>query len=113
MFSTEDYRTVYRQYIVSSSKLMGRQERVLILDGDHVHIQDGKAFLKGKTSITYNMKDILSCIQPKKSFATFRLTVKRFDGIKIHEFEAQTPHFAKEVSARFSYILERLREKGT
>jgi SAPK-interacting protein 1 (Sin1), Pleckstrin-homology len=82
-----------------SSKLMGKQERVLTLDGEYIHmdsVEAKKFFERGKSAVSYNFSDIISCVNSKKTSATFRLTVNRQDGTKIYDFEASSPHVASK-----------------
>lgn len=110
-FSSEDFRTMFKQYNVVSNKLMGRQERVLTVDGEYIHLDGAESkgfFDRGKSAVSHNFKDVISCVQPKTTTSTFRLTVQRADGNKIYEFDAGTPRLALEICSRVAYILSHL-----
>ena len=78
---------------------MGKQERVLTLDGEYIHLDSVEAkkfFERGKSAVSYNFGDVISCVNSKKTSSTFRLTVGRQDGTKIYEFEAVSPSVASK-----------------
>ncbi|KAI8900471.1 stress-activated map kinase interacting protein 1-domain-containing protein [Globomyces pollinis-pini] len=109
VFTSEDYRTMYKQYSLTSKQLMGKQERTLTIDGEYINLDstEGKTvFNRGKSAVSYNIKDIISCIQTKKNGTNVKLSVQRPNDIKVYDFEASTPLLANEMSARISYVLE-------
>lgn len=70
---------------------MGKQERLLTIDGEYIQLDSIEAktfFDRGKAAVSYHFNDVISCVQSKKSAPTFRLSVVRTDGNKIYEFEA-------------------------
>lgn len=53
--ASEDYRRMYKQFPVSTKQLMGKQERILTIDGEYIHLNSGdtqKIIKKGKTAVT-------------------------------------------------------------
>jgi hypothetical protein len=52
--ASEDYRRMYKQFPVSVKQLMGKQDRVLTIDGEYLHLDSGdtqKIIKKGKTAV--------------------------------------------------------------
>ncbi|KAJ3323790.1 hypothetical protein HDV06_001160 [Boothiomyces sp. JEL0866] len=110
VFTSEDYRTMYKQYPIVVKNLMSRQERTFTIDGEYINLDSTEAktfFERGKSAVSYHISDIISCSHSKKSNScAFKLSITRPTDVKIYDCEAATPQIAHEISARINYIVE-------
>ncbi|KAH6590478.1 hypothetical protein BASA61_005237 [Batrachochytrium salamandrivorans] len=101
--TTEDLRSVYKQYYVIYKHLMGRHERNLTIDGEYIHLvaSEGKAlFDMGKTTNSFHVSAVVSCKQVKKKSANFKLVVRRNHDSKVYDLEASNDTDARDICAR-------------
>ncbi|KAK5673100.1 Component of a membrane-bound complex containing the Tor2p kinase [Batrachochytrium dendrobatidis] len=101
--TTEDLRSVYKQYSVIYKHLMGRHERNLTIDGEYIHLvaSEGKAlFDMGKTTNSFHVSAVVSCKQIKKKSANFKLIVRRNHDAKVYDLEAVSDADARNICMR-------------
>ncbi|KAJ3314382.1 hypothetical protein HDV04_000344 [Boothiomyces sp. JEL0838] len=110
VFTSEDYRTMYKQYPIVVKNLMSRQERTFTIDGEYINLDSTEAktfFERGKHAVSYHISDIISCSHSKKSNScAFKLSLSRPTDVKIYDCEAATPQMAHEIAGRINYIVE-------
>ncbi|KAJ3191004.1 hypothetical protein HK101_008173 [Irineochytrium annulatum] len=98
-FLADEYSSMYKQYYVLHKQLMGRHERVLTIDGDHIHImvaENKKVFDIMKTA-SYHCSSIVSCRQTKKQSPQFKLIVKKGNSsVVTYDLEANSSQDACE-----------------
>jgi hypothetical protein len=105
-YIAEEYSSVYRKYNVSRkmAMMMGRQDRVLAIDGDYVYIMppENKNMLFDNVKTTsFHISAVVSCQLQRKGSVSFKLTVQRDKETKAYEFDAAT---AQEARTSFSFV---------
>ncbi|KAH7105112.1 stress-activated map kinase interacting protein 1-domain-containing protein [Auriculariales sp. MPI-PUGE-AT-0066] len=98
-----DVTTAYKKFTVQRKlpMILKRQERVLAIDGDYVHIMPSQAgrgpfLIDNMKTSSYHVKSISNVLNVKNS-ATFRLSVGRETGEKQYEFEAESDKLCAEI----------------
>ncbi|KAI9151206.1 Component of a membrane-bound complex containing the Tor2p kinase [Blastocladiella emersonii ATCC 22665] len=113
---------------------LGRQERVLAIDGEYLHIlpTDNKQFFDSVKTSSYHVSSVISCKQSKKVAAVFRLEVLRnphgeravpslsaveaFTGSregKTYDFEAGSAAEATEICTAIQTLIQSVRRAAT
>ncbi|KAJ3404199.1 hypothetical protein HDV05_007286 [Chytridiales sp. JEL 0842] len=111
----EEYANIYKQYNVLHKQLMGRHERLLTIDGDHIHIMplENKNLFDTMKTTSFPISAVISCKQVKKQSPHFKLVVQKAKQQNPHtyEFEATSLHEAADACVKISFILERMKGK--
>ncbi|KAI8616046.1 stress-activated map kinase interacting protein 1-domain-containing protein [Chytriomyces sp. MP71] len=80
-FSREEIEFVYRQYSVTQRQLMGRNERLLTLDGEYVHVMSvGEVRGNVNATASFHVSALVSCLLLRRQGRQFRLTVAKGAG---------------------------------
>ncbi|KAI9327150.1 hypothetical protein DFJ73DRAFT_142525 [Zopfochytrium polystomum] len=108
-FISDEITSVYKQYSVTQKNLVGRYERTLTIDGEHIHIlaPEQKMFEMLKTG-SYHISAIVSCKQVKKHSPHFKLVVKKSGSSSnsntTFDFEASGPQDAADICTRVLFM---------
>ncbi|KAJ3133413.1 hypothetical protein HK100_004407 [Physocladia obscura] len=78
-FSNEEIVSIYRQYNVTQKQLINKNERIITLDGEYIHIMSvgEKSLVDTGKTVTYHIGSINSCTLVKKQARQFKLSVAR------------------------------------
>ncbi|KAJ3096970.1 hypothetical protein HDU97_005398 [Phlyctochytrium planicorne] len=108
-FMSDEYSSMYKQYYVMHKMLMGKHERLLTIDGDHVHlmpVENKRVFDIMKTT-SYHCSSIISCKQTKKQSPHFKMMVKKGNNsTATYDLEAATPQEAADACAKVAFIVQ-------
>jgi hypothetical protein len=78
--------------------LMGKQDRMLTIDGEYIHIDsvESKTFMKrGKAAVSYHISEVMFCKTSKKNNCNVKMAIQKLnDNNKMYEFEAPTSKVA-------------------
>ncbi|KAJ3078820.1 hypothetical protein HK102_004220, partial [Quaeritorhiza haematococci] len=89
--ASDEYNSVYKQYVVIYKYLMGRHERLLTIDGDFIHVVAGEnknLFDISKTA-SHHIATVISCKLNKKNSPHFKLIVRsKAHDTKTYDMEA-------------------------
>ncbi|KAG8813412.1 hypothetical protein FRC17_001584 [Serendipita sp. 399] len=87
-----DFTDAYQSWVVYRKLpvMVGRSERTLAIDGDHIHIMPStKGFLDNVKTISYRMDSIQNARQAKKAPSIVKITVSQDGTNKTYDFEAE------------------------
>lgn len=96
-YISEEFSAVYKKYTIwRKTNMMGRQERILAVDGDYIYIlpSEQKNFFDNLKTISFHISSVLSCLQSKKSSPTFKISFQKDRETKVYEFDAVNPQEA-------------------
>ena len=107
---TEDFRSIYKQYKVVYKHLMGKHDRILILDGEHIHlvVPEGKAlFDMGKTTNSFHVSAIISCEtnKSKPGSTGFKISVQRDKDLKVYDLDASSAAEMEQIRSRITQMV--------
>ncbi|KAJ3209345.1 hypothetical protein HDU67_006261 [Dinochytrium kinnereticum] len=108
-FISDEYSSMYKQYYVMHKMLMGKHERLLTIDGDHIHLMpaENKRVFDIMKTTSYHCSSIMSCKQTKKQSPHFKLVVKKGNnGTTTYDLEASTSQEAADACAKVAFIVQ-------
>ncbi|KAJ3403176.1 hypothetical protein CcCBS67573_g07795 [Chytriomyces confervae] len=112
-FTPEEIACIYRQYSVTQKQLIGRNERIITLDGEYVHIMsvgDSKAIVNA--TATFHISAVVSCLLLKKQSRHLKFTVAKSPGSQgtaiatSFEFEAASEMQATDICMRIASMIQ-------
>ena len=102
-----------QQYNVIYKHFMGRYERMLTIDGEHIHLVavDKKILDMSSKTTSYHISSVISCKQNKKSLYFKLIVLKNVEtgDMKSYDLEASSISEAAEICSRVTFICERLK----
>ncbi|KAI8853924.1 stress-activated map kinase interacting protein 1-domain-containing protein [Chytridium lagenaria] len=108
-FISDEYSSMYKQYYVMHKMLMGKHERLLTIDGDHIHLMpaENKRVFDIMKTTSYHCSSIISCKQTKKQSPHFKLVVKKGNnGVTTYDLESSTSQEAADACAKVAFIVQ-------
>ncbi|CCA77836.1 related to stress-activated map kinase interacting protein 1 [Serendipita indica DSM 11827] len=109
-----DFTDAYQSWVVYRKLpvMVGRLERTLAIDGDHIHIMPtAKGFLDNVKTTSYRMSSIQSIRRSKKSHSSFKITVAQDGPSKTYEFEAENEATAEIIVQRIKALIKPFQPK--
>ncbi|GAA94544.1 uncharacterized protein L969DRAFT_91500 [Mixia osmundae IAM 14324] len=106
--SATELTSTYKRYVLQRKLPMplGRNERILSIDGDYIHILPSEskgATDKGRTA-SYHVGNVADCKQSKKASRSFKLVVWRAKEAKRYDFEAADSRQAADCVATINRL---------
>ncbi|KIM24063.1 hypothetical protein M408DRAFT_331981 [Serendipita vermifera MAFF 305830] len=104
-----DFTDAYQSWVVYRKLpvMVGRLERTLAIDGDHIHIMPStKGFLDNVKTTSYRIDSIQSARQAKKAPSNVKIKVSQDGTNKTYDFEAENEATAEIIVQRIKALIK-------